>query len=190
MWPDNILAASLNPNEIFLAKYEINSIRTSKGNKPSGQPAGTKREKNSNPCLLKPNIVAPSTTVKLNEKVNIKWLVEAKLYGTIPIKLLTNIKTNKTYINGKYIWPFLSLIWLTTILCTVAYTDSCQIDQEFDMIWLLLLEIRFNTNTRYPPKVKYNPIFVIDKDKLPNTGAFKLIKSLISNWSNGLIINE
>ena len=77
--PEIMLAANLKPSETFLAKYEINSIRTSRGNNPSGQPAGTNREKNSNPCLLNPNIVAPNTTVKLNEKVSIKWLVEAKL---------------------------------------------------------------------------------------------------------------
>jgi hypothetical protein len=88
----------------------MNSIKTNRGNKPNGQPAGTKSEKNLNPCLLSPNIVAPSTTVKLNEKVKIKWLVEAKLYGTIPIKLFTNIKTNSTYIKGKYTCPFFSFI--------------------------------------------------------------------------------
>ena len=79
IWPDNILAASLKPNDTFLAKYEINSIKTSKGTNPNGQPEGTKREKNFNPCLLNPRIVAPKTTVKLNEKVKIKWLVGAKL---------------------------------------------------------------------------------------------------------------
>lgn len=81
MWPDKMLAANLNPNEIFLAKYEMNSIRTSKGNKAKGQPAGTNREKNSNPCFWNPNIVAPNTIVKLREKVTTKWLVDAKLYG-------------------------------------------------------------------------------------------------------------
>jgi hypothetical protein len=72
MCPDNILAASLKPNETFLAKYDINSINTSKGSKANGQPAGTNKEKNSNPCLFKPNIVAPNTTVKLSENVSIK----------------------------------------------------------------------------------------------------------------------
>ena len=67
-----MLAASLKPNEIFLAKYEMNSIRTSKGNKANGQPAGTNKEKNSKPCFLNPTIVAPSTTVKLRENVKIK----------------------------------------------------------------------------------------------------------------------
>ena len=76
------------------ARYEINSIITNKGNKPKGQPAGTNKEKNSKPCLLKPNIVAPKTTVKLRKNVSIKWEVEAKLYGTIPIKLLTKININ------------------------------------------------------------------------------------------------
>jgi hypothetical protein len=89
------LAANLKPNEIFLAKYEINSIKTNKGSNPKGQPAGTNSEKNSKPCFWKPNIVAPKTIVKLRENVKTKWLVDAKLYGTIPIKLLIKIKINK-----------------------------------------------------------------------------------------------
>ena len=63
MSPLRILAASLNPSETLRARYEINSINTSKGNNPNGQPAGTNKEKNSNPCLLNPKIVAPNTTV-------------------------------------------------------------------------------------------------------------------------------
>ena len=50
----------------------MNSIRTNKGNKASGQPAGTNKEKNSKPCFLNPTIVAPSTTLKLRENVKIK----------------------------------------------------------------------------------------------------------------------
>jgi hypothetical protein len=72
MCPLNTLAPNLNPNEIFLDKYEINSITTSKGNSPKGQPDGTKNEKNFRECIEKPNIVAPITIVKLIEKVNIK----------------------------------------------------------------------------------------------------------------------
>lgn len=72
MCPDSMLAANLKPNDTFLAKYDINSINTSNGNKAKGHPAGTNNEKNFSPCLLKPNIVAPSTTVKLKEKVSIK----------------------------------------------------------------------------------------------------------------------
>ena len=67
-----MLAANLNPNEILRAKYEINSIKTNKGNKANGQPAGTNNEKNSKPCFWNPNIVAPKTTVKLIENVKIK----------------------------------------------------------------------------------------------------------------------
>ena len=96
-----MLAANLRPNETFLAKYEINSIITNKGNKAIGVPAGTNKEKNSNPCLFKPNNVAPKTIVKLSENVSAKWLVEAKLYGTKPIKLFIKINTNNVYINGK-----------------------------------------------------------------------------------------
>ena len=50
----------------------MNSIRRSKGAKANGQPAGTNKEKNSKPCVWKPNIVAPKTIVKLREKVNTK----------------------------------------------------------------------------------------------------------------------
>ena len=67
-----MLAANLKPNEMFLAKYDMNSIRTNKGTKGKGQPAGTKREKKTKPCFWKPNIVAPRTIVKLKEKVNTK----------------------------------------------------------------------------------------------------------------------
>jgi hypothetical protein len=59
----------------------MNSINTNKGSKAKGQPAGTKREKNAQPCFWNPKIVAPKTIVKLKENVNTKWLVEAKLYG-------------------------------------------------------------------------------------------------------------
>jgi hypothetical protein len=50
----------------------MNSIKTNKGNKPKGQPAGTSREKNFNPCFWKPKIVAPKTIVKLRANVNTK----------------------------------------------------------------------------------------------------------------------
>lgn len=72
MCPDNMFAANLKPKEIFLAKYDMNSIKTNRGNKAKGQPAGTKREKNTKPCFWNPNIVAPKTIVKLKENVNTK----------------------------------------------------------------------------------------------------------------------
>lgn len=90
-----MLAANLKPKEIFLARYEMNSITTSKGSKGKGHPAGTNREKNFNPCELNPKNVAPKTILKLSENVNIKCDVDAKLYGTKPIKLLPKIKINK-----------------------------------------------------------------------------------------------
>ena len=46
-----MFAANLNPNDTFLAKYEINSIKTNRGNNVKGQPAGTNKEKNPNPCF-------------------------------------------------------------------------------------------------------------------------------------------
>lgn len=57
----------------------MNSIKTNTGAKPSGVPEGTNKEKNLIPWISNPNIVAPNTIVKLSEKANIKWLVEAKL---------------------------------------------------------------------------------------------------------------
>lgn len=67
-----MLAANLSPKDTFLVRYEMNSIKTSKGNNPKGQPPGTNKEKNFNPCSLNPNTVAPNTTVKLSENVKIK----------------------------------------------------------------------------------------------------------------------
>lgn len=67
-----MLAPNLRPKETFLDKYEINSIKTNKGTKAKGQPAGTNNEKKLKPCFWNPNIVAPNTTVKLRAKVNIK----------------------------------------------------------------------------------------------------------------------
>jgi hypothetical protein len=70
--PESILAANLNPNDMFLAKYDKNSINTKAGNKARGHPAGTNNEKNLMLCSTKPNIVTPNTIVKLNAKVKTK----------------------------------------------------------------------------------------------------------------------
>jgi len=67
-----MLAANLKPKDIFLAKYEMNSIRTNKGSNAKGQPAGTNKEKNLSPCFWKPKIVAPKTIVKLKANVSTK----------------------------------------------------------------------------------------------------------------------
>ena len=50
----------------------MNSIKTNKGSKAKGHPAGTKREKNTRPCFWNPNIVAPKTIVKLKANVSTK----------------------------------------------------------------------------------------------------------------------
>jgi len=47
-------------------------MKTNKGNKAKGQPAGTNNEKNFNPCFWNPKIVAPNTIVKLRKKVKTK----------------------------------------------------------------------------------------------------------------------
>jgi hypothetical protein len=129
MCPDKILAARRSPRLTFLDKYDKNSINTNKGNKPKGHPAGTNKEKNASLCSFNPMIVAPKTTVKLRENVNTTCDVDAKLYGTIPIKLFISININNTYIKGKYTCPFLLFIWLVTILTMVAYRDSILKDQ-------------------------------------------------------------
>ena len=67
-----MLAPNLNPKDTLRDIQLINSIITSKGNNPRGQPAGTSKEKNFNPYSLNPNTVAPNTTVKLSENVKIK----------------------------------------------------------------------------------------------------------------------
>lgn len=77
--PAVIFAANLKPRDTLRARYDTNSIRTRRGTSPRGQPAGTNREKNWTPCVLNPRIVAPSTILKLKEKVKRKCEVEAKL---------------------------------------------------------------------------------------------------------------
>jgi len=47
----------------------------------------------------------------------------------------------------------------------------------------------FNDIAIKAPIVRYKPILVKDMCKLPNIGASKLNKFLISNWSRGLIIS-
>ena len=168
----------------------MNSIKTNKGNKAKGQPDGTNNEKNFNPCLWKPNIVAPKTIVKLIEKVKIKWDVDAKLYGTKPIKLFTNINKNNTYIKGKNICPLFGLIWFTTIPCTVAYILSWLIDQLFGIILLLFVANKLYVKIIKILIDKYKPMFVIINDTFPSIGACKLNRSLISNWSKGLITDK
>ena len=79
MCPLSILAASLRPNETFLAKKEMNSIKTNRGNKANGQPEGTNKEKNFMLCSVNPKMVDPRTILKLRKKVKIKCDVEAKL---------------------------------------------------------------------------------------------------------------
>jgi len=79
IWPANTLAANLNPKDIFLAIKEIVSIITKNGNNGKGHPAGTNNPKNFKLWILLPNNTVPITILKLQENVNIKWLVVEKL---------------------------------------------------------------------------------------------------------------
>ena len=81
-------------------------------------------------------------------------------------------------------------IWLTTILCTVAYKDSWPIDQLFEITFEKLLAIIIKEKAKKALIVKYNPMLVREMCIFPKRGASKLIKFLISNWSKGLIIND
>lgn len=72
MCPLNMLALKRNPKLIFLDKYDISSMNTSKGNKPKGHPLGTKMEKKFSKYLLIPKILAPITKVKLRENTDMK----------------------------------------------------------------------------------------------------------------------
>src|ERR1700710_624903 len=77
--PANTLAANLKPNDIFLAINDIVSIITNNGNKNKGQPCGTNNPKNLRLCILTPKNNVPITIPKLQENVNMKWLVVEKL---------------------------------------------------------------------------------------------------------------
>jgi hypothetical protein len=59
--------------------------------------------------------------------------------------------------------------------------DSWYTDQAFETTLLSLLDTALRRNIRYPAIVKYNPMFVTERDKLPKIGASRLIKFLISN---------
>ena len=95
---------------------------------------------------------------------------------------------NNTYIKWKNICPLFELIWFITIPCTVAYILSWLIDQLLGIILLLFVANKLYVNIIKILIVKYKPIFVNDKCKLPNKLALKENKSLTSNWSNGLFI--
>ena len=54
------------------------------------------------------------------------------------------------------------------------------------LFWLVASVV--NNNEIKKAITRYNPIFVKDKCILASTGKSKLTKSLISNWSSGLVV--
>lgn len=56
----------------LLNSYEINSIKTNKGNNAKGQPEGPNNEKKFNPCFRNPKNAAPKPLVKLIENVDLE----------------------------------------------------------------------------------------------------------------------
>ena len=75
------------------AKYEINSIKHSKGTNAKGVPAGTKKLKKWIPCRINPKIVTPKKMVTLNPIATMTLDVNANEYGTLPTRFA--IKMNQ-----------------------------------------------------------------------------------------------
>jgi hypothetical protein len=59
------------------AKYEINSIKASKGTKAIGVPAGIKKLKKWIPCRTNPKIVTPKKIIRLSPIATIALDVKA-----------------------------------------------------------------------------------------------------------------
>lgn len=72
-WPDKTLADKRKPNDIALELYDIVSIKTKIGTNGKGVPLGTNNEKNTHPCLAKPNIVILNHKLVLNETIPTNW---------------------------------------------------------------------------------------------------------------------
>ena len=75
--PATIFANSRTPKLNARAKYEINSIKASKGTNANGVPAGTKKLKKWIPCRINPNVVTPMKIVTLNPIATIALDVNA-----------------------------------------------------------------------------------------------------------------
>ena len=91
---------------------------------------------------------------------------------------------------GKYIWPVVLLIWFDTMLCIVSYIDSLLSVHPLNITFFDLLVAEVIPSIIIEDIIKYNVMLVKDKFKLPNIGVWRLIKSLISNWSKGFVINK
>ena len=80
MCPAVKLAASLIPNATGLEKLLANSIITSNGDIPNGEPEGIKLLKKSSWCLPNPINITVNHTIKANPKVIDIWVVGVKVY--------------------------------------------------------------------------------------------------------------
>ena len=96
---------------------------TSKINIALGTPLGAKNPRNFNkPCLA---IAIKVTSMKIKNdiaKVTIIWLVQVKLYGSIPSKFPNKININKEKINDKYFIPSFPI--LSPIMSAINSYDN------------------------------------------------------------------
>ena len=93
--PATMLANSRTPRLKARAKYEINSIGTSRGTSPSGVPEGTKNEKKCTLCSRRPRIVTPMKIVILRPILTIIDVATVNPYGTLPLRFAIRIKKNR-----------------------------------------------------------------------------------------------
>jgi len=96
------------------AKYDTNSTTISKGLIKIGLLVGKNIFKNSIPLRRIPKILTPIKNDNARKNVTLKWLVNVKLYGIIPNKLLNKINKNTKNKNGTKIWTLIfKLFWQT-----------------------------------------------------------------------------
>lgn len=86
-----MLANSRTPRLKARAKYEISSMRHSKGTSANGVPAGTKKLKKWIPCRMNPRIVTPRKIITLSPIATITLDVKANEYGTLPTRLASKM---------------------------------------------------------------------------------------------------
>jgi hypothetical protein len=74
--------------------FLIVSMQTMKGIKIEGVPCGTRWVNICCVWLIHPYIIKDNHKGKVRVNVRVKWLVEVKIYGNSPKKLLNKIKEN------------------------------------------------------------------------------------------------
>jgi len=96
-----MLANSRTPRDTARARYEISSIRTSRGTRARGVPDGTKNAKKWIPCFCSPRIVTPRKIITDRPILTIIEVVIVKPYGMLPLRFAMIMKKNSEYTNGR-----------------------------------------------------------------------------------------